>query len=159
MAYTADLDAVHNPATGTVAPASWGDALNANAADMAAWTSYTPTWTGATTNPVIGNGTLAGFYQRRGDWLQVAIEVTFGSTTTYGSGLWYFALPSTGETADVMGGTGFLIGAANYCLVARTLSSTVALHRTDNNSQLTDANPGSNASGHTIRAMVHAKYL
>jgi hypothetical protein len=57
------------------------------------WYSYTPTWTGATTNPVINNGTLAGFYTQVGKTVKARIEVAAGSSTTYGSGLYSWALP------------------------------------------------------------------
>jgi hypothetical protein len=60
-----------------------------------AWTSYTPTWTGATTNPVINNGTLAGYYSQIGKTVFCSIEVLAGSTTTYGSGAYSWALPVT----------------------------------------------------------------
>ena len=36
------------------------------AADRAAWTSFTPTWTGSSSNPAIGNGTLEGKYRLTG---------------------------------------------------------------------------------------------
>lgn len=57
------------------------------------WAAYTPTWTAATTNPAIGNGTLAGRYVRDGDTVHFWINLTFGTTTTVGSGVWRFGLP------------------------------------------------------------------
>jgi hypothetical protein len=56
------------------------------------WTSYTPTWT-ASTNPTVGNGTLIGRYFRVGRTITFQINLTMGSTTTYGSGNYDFALP------------------------------------------------------------------
>lgn len=58
-----------------------------------AWTSYTPTWTGAGSNPAIGNGTLVGKYARVNKLILYRIQLTMGSTTTYGTGNWGFALP------------------------------------------------------------------
>lgn len=58
-----------------------------------AWTTYTPTWTGAGGNPAIGNGTLAGRYARIGRTIFFTIVVTMGSTTTYGTGAWSLTLP------------------------------------------------------------------
>jgi len=55
--------------------------------------TYTPTWTGATTNPVIGNGTIAGRYQVVGKQCHFRITITMGSTTTYGSGAYSVSLP------------------------------------------------------------------
>lgn len=62
--------------------------------DLGGWTSYTPTWTGATSNPAILNGTLEGFYKQTGRVINFRIMMQAGTTTTYGSGPWSFALPS-----------------------------------------------------------------
>lgn len=58
-----------------------------------AWTSYTPTWTGTTTNPVIGTGTIVGRYKQFGKWGICNGQITAGGTTTYGSGNYRFGLP------------------------------------------------------------------
>ncbi|MFI1287464.1 hypothetical protein ACH4VM_02950 [Streptomyces sp. NPDC020792] len=65
-----------------------------------AWTTYTPAWTGATTNPAIGNGSLTGRYMKVGRTCDVRIEVLMGSTTTYGSGGWSLALPFAAAATD-----------------------------------------------------------
>jgi len=59
------------------------------------WQSYTPTWTAATTNPSIGNGTLSGKYVQIGKTIICNIYLAPGSTTTFGSGNWSFSLPKT----------------------------------------------------------------
>jgi len=68
---------------------------------QAAWTSYTPTWTGSVTNPTIGNGTLTGRNLRMGKSLLFRVVMAAGTTTTVGSGTYAFALPAavhaTGE--------------------------------------------------------------
>lgn len=82
---------------------------------IAAWTTYTPTWTAATTNPVLGNGTIVGRYKRIGKTVHLQIDLTMGSTTTYGSGAWSVSLPvaaaaSSGSrigTAQALGGSRF----------------------------------------------------
>jgi hypothetical protein len=72
--------------------APWRTQINSNMAP--GWTSYTPTWTAATTNPVIGNGTITGQYRRSANsdivhwWLRILI----GSTTTFGSGVYRFGI-------------------------------------------------------------------
>lgn len=58
-----------------------------------AWASFTPTWTATVTNPVIGDGTLAGRYKQVGKMVFFQIAMTAGSTTTFGSGTYAFALP------------------------------------------------------------------
>lgn len=66
--------------------------LNANAPQE--WTAYTPTWTGGTTNPTLGNGTLEGRYARHGDTVHFQIKLVIGASTTIATGIWYFALPT-----------------------------------------------------------------
>lgn len=61
---------------------------------LSAWTTYTPTWTCSGTAPAIGNGTLTGRYHRLfGRTYLVIINMTAGSTTTFGTGVWSFATP------------------------------------------------------------------
>jgi uncharacterized membrane protein YbhN (UPF0104 family) len=82
---------------------------------IAAWTTYTPTWTAATTNPVLGNGTIVGRYKKIGKVVNFQIDLTMGSTTTYGSGAWSVTLPfaaaaSSGSrigVAQALGGSRF----------------------------------------------------
>ena len=57
------------------------------------WTVYSVVWTAATTNPAIGNGTLVGRYARIGKSVTYGVRLKAGSTTTFGSGVWYFSLP------------------------------------------------------------------
>lgn len=59
-----------------------------------AWAAYasTPTWT-STTNPAIGNGTIAGHYVQLGKTVHFRVKITMGSTTTYGSGGYSVGLP------------------------------------------------------------------
>jgi len=57
------------------------------------WQSYTPTWTAATTNPSIGNGTLTGRYVVIGKLCTYVLGLVTSTTTTYGSGDWAFSLP------------------------------------------------------------------
>lgn len=74
------------------------------------WTTYTPVWSSAGTQPVIGNGTLQGTYLRVGKLTQVLINFKAGSTTTFGTGAWTFTLPfafktlGTGLTSVPIGG-------------------------------------------------------
>lgn len=59
------------------------------------WSSYTPTWTASSVNPSIGNGSITGNYAIIGKTCFVRVRVAMGTTTTYGSGAWYFSLPVT----------------------------------------------------------------
>lgn len=55
--------------------------------------SYTPTFTAVTTNPAVGNGTLAGSYSRSGRTITATFSLIGGSTTTWGSGAFRLGLP------------------------------------------------------------------
>lgn len=63
------------------------------------WTTYTPTWTAATTNPTIGNGTIAGRYMAAGKYITFEIQIVMGSTTTYGAGAYSLTLPVAPQTS------------------------------------------------------------
>jgi hypothetical protein len=67
-----------------------------------AWTSYTPTWTAASVNPAIGNGTIQGWYKLVGKTCFVRGNIVMGSTTTFGSGEWYVSMPFTASHADAI---------------------------------------------------------
>ena len=93
----------------------------------ATWTSFTPTWTATTTNPVIGNGTLAGKYIKIGKTVIAQYHLVAGSTTTFGSGNYRFSLPFNADRiAALQGGipgSAFMEdnGVANYQAVAARL--------------------------------------
>jgi hypothetical protein len=63
------------------------------------WTPYTPVWTAASVNPVIGNGSITGFYYLIGKTCFVRVRLLMGSSTNYGSGAWYISLPFTAASA------------------------------------------------------------
>jgi hypothetical protein len=67
-----------------------------------AWRSYTPSWTAASVNPSIGNGTLEGWYKVVGKTCFVRGNIVMGSTTTFGSGEWYVSMPFTASHADAI---------------------------------------------------------
>ena len=67
-----------------------------------AWRSYTPSWTAASVNPSIGNGSLEGWYKVVGKTCFVRGNIVIGSTTTFGSGEWYVSMPFTASHADAI---------------------------------------------------------
>lgn len=80
-----------------------------------AWTTYTPAWTGSTTNPVVNNGTLTGRYSKFGRDVRFHINLICGSTTTYGSGIYSFSLPFTPASLGAsMIGCAHLLGSARW---------------------------------------------
>lgn len=91
---------------------TWGSEI-ATSADMnaevrnlwdglqASWDTYTPTWTSTgATQPVVGNATRSGRYIQIGKTLHYRIAYQFGSTSTFGTGLYLFSLPFTAAWAD-----------------------------------------------------------
>lgn len=72
---------------------------------MSAWTPFTPTWTAATTNPVLGNGTLVGRSLQIGKTVYWWVRVVGGSSTTWGSGgyLWNLPIAPLNGTGSTMG--------------------------------------------------------
>lgn len=56
--------------------------------------AFTVTWTGAGSNPVLGNGTLTGNWSRHGRRVEAVFNLTAGTTTTFGTGNWSFSLPT-----------------------------------------------------------------
>jgi len=90
--------------------------------DLGKWQSHTVSWTAATTNPAIGNGTLVGRYIVIGKLCTYVLGLVMGSTTTYGSGNWAFSLPVNAvNTAGInFYGVAHLrkVGTANYERIA-----------------------------------------
>ena len=65
----------------------------------AAWTSYTPTLTGFT----LGNGTIAGAYNRFGKLIVWRASLTFGSTSAGATAMPTFTLPVTSVGTFIAG--------------------------------------------------------
>lgn len=69
---------------------------------IGAWASYTPTVVPASGSFAIGNGTLTGRYAEVGQTVSFKVKITFGSTTSLGSGVSYaFGLPSIARDTSV----------------------------------------------------------
>lgn len=79
---------------------SFTGSLNGAIIDNTAWTSYTPTWTAQVSDPTLGNGTITGAYKVIGKTCFVRIKLNYGSTTSGGSGAWWFGLPLSASNAD-----------------------------------------------------------
>lgn len=67
------------------------------------YAAYTPSWISSGTAPALGNGTLTGRYKRQGDLVAVHINLTTGSTTTYGTGAYTLTLPVGGIVGQLLG--------------------------------------------------------
>ncbi len=86
------------------------------------WQTYTPTWSASGTQPSVGNGSITGKYTRRGRVIEVHIGLIAGSTTTYGTGQYYFSVPfgviaAVNTTSIVIVGEAWAINQGNYYMV------------------------------------------
>lgn len=55
------------------------------------WANFTPTWSAVTTPPSIGNGSIVGRYKKIGRVVHITIRLTWGSSTSGGTGNWQFS--------------------------------------------------------------------
>ncbi len=126
------------------------------------WTSYTPVWAAAGTQPAIGNGTIAGRFRRAagGDLMHFTIRIVMGSTTTYGTSVYEFGLPTSTNAPTATGyqelvgyGTAYDVSsAATYGLTSRTSGSNRMIMGTANGpgSVMTPTVPFTLATGDII---------
>lgn len=68
-----------------------------------AWAAYTPVWSSGTTQPVLNNGTLTGRFFQAGKLVFVRISLLMGSTTTFGTGLYFLSLPVAPQLNGLLG--------------------------------------------------------
>lgn len=64
------------------------------------WTDYAVSWTAATTNPTLGNGTLSAKYIHHGKLIIYKVSLVWGSTTSGGTGSWRFDAPGSPSSAN-----------------------------------------------------------
>lgn len=91
--FTGSISSI-SPGDTTTVSAALGTYRDALKGASEAWTAFTPTWTAATTNPVLNNGSFSGSaYARVNKLIHFRIVLTMGSTTTYGTGQWILTPP------------------------------------------------------------------
>lgn len=82
--------------------ATWTDSSTATGDNVnEIWDAYyspTISWKADSADPALGNGTLSCRVYRSGRKLKVDVSLVMGSTTTFGTGAWYFQLPSPFST-------------------------------------------------------------
>lgn len=127
----------------------------ANEIGMYEVSAYTPTWTGSVTNPAIGNGTITGRYRRHGKTVTATINITTGSTTTYGSGFWSFTLPVTADTTVSPIGSAQMLDASTGTVytghVIHTTSTTMVVYSHNTTAAVGQATPQTWAVNDTLR--------
>lgn len=105
------------------------------------WTSFTPTWTSSGTAPALGNGVLTGAWMNTGKLVIARIFLTMGSTTTYGTGNYTFAMPATSAVGAQWFPVGGCVcrdasGAATYFFGAFTAGSNTVSAGSDSAARL-----------------------
>jgi hypothetical protein len=80
------------------------------------------TWTAASVNPTIGNGTLVSNISRAGRRVTVTVVLTIGTSTTLGTGNWLFSLPVASNTILDIGSAFYICGGILVCGIARVNS-------------------------------------
>lgn len=74
------------------------------------WSAWTPTWTAVSGTPSFGNATVDCKYAQSGDVVFFEMEITFGTTSTFGDALntanWSFSLPVAASEAQLIAGMG-----------------------------------------------------
>lgn len=87
---------------------------------LSAWTSYTPTWSGT-----LGNGTLTGKYFKAGRFVQAAIFLTWGSTTSHAAAAQTFSPPVTAASSSQwVGGVRIFDSSASATFVRSVIMNT-----------------------------------
>lgn len=108
------------------------DAIGDIDTTLVGYSSYAPTWSAATTNPTLGNGTLAGLYRQVNKEVHFLIRLLIGSTTTVGSGGYSWSLPVAAASAFDPIAWGLLFDASASLSLPRigftTTGTTMALH-------------------------------
>jgi hypothetical protein len=118
--------------------------------------TYVPTWTGSISNPVLGNGTLTGEYFIANGMCQVTVTMTAGSTTTFGSGFWFFTLPITCRSIATQYGSARALDAGTLYYVGATDAAGTVLSATfdQTNTQVQSNVPFTWASGDSLSMTV-----
>lgn len=103
-------------------------------AALGAWTDYTPTWTGSTTNPTLGSTTIAGRYKlldAKTVAIQISVSITTGGAWNAGSGSYAFSLPAgmTSATGRVQIIAGHVLdnGTTHYVAIGKILAGTTVV--------------------------------
>jgi hypothetical protein len=121
--------------------------------------AYTPTWTAGTTNPAIGNGSLSGFFIRKGQTITATIGVAMGSTTTYGAGEYSFAIPITSAASSIayVGSVWALNSGVAYRIGTAIIvpgSTSVSVYFDNGSTSMSPTQPHTWKNGDTLRIQI-----
>jgi hypothetical protein len=92
MPYTPNTTWVDGSGGGT--PISAARLNNLESGVTMTYDTYTPTWTASGSAPSFGNAVIVARYVKRGKWVHAYGRITFGTTSSFGTGTYTFALPA-----------------------------------------------------------------
>jgi len=122
------------------------------------WATYTPAWISTGTAPAIGNGVLTGRYTLVGKTCHFKISLVANTTTTFGTGQYFFGLPVAGANPGfnlvLLGNAYTLTGGANYRTDGAIYTndfSNVSILFTGFNTVISNTYPATFANGDLIR--------
>jgi hypothetical protein len=75
------------------------------------YAAYTPSWTAASVNPTLGNGSLTARWTRIGSQIHTMGTLVLGSTSNGGTGVWSMSLPTAAAANSIT-----TFGPANYAV-------------------------------------------
>lgn len=75
---------------------------------IGSWVDYVPVWTSSGTAPALGNGTSIARYSQMGKFVVYQGKITFGSSTTFGTGTYFFSMPVTRGASAIAGAHGIV---------------------------------------------------
>lgn len=90
-----------------MSPIAFGSFVTIEGTPTSGFIPFQPVWTATGSNPVIGNGTLAGSYRLSGNLVEMTIRTTMNTTTTYGSGQYMWSIPFNLDTSIYVSGYQF----------------------------------------------------
>jgi len=94
--------------------------------------NYAVTLASTGTGATVGNGTLTGRFKLVAATASVIINLTFGSTTAFGTGAPYFTPPIQELTAQAVSANGEDNGTAPFSMAARVTSNRIYIYYTNN---------------------------
>ncbi|RPG34612.1 MAG: hypothetical protein CBB72_006980 [Muricauda sp. TMED12] len=116
---------------------------------------YDIAWTASSTDPTIGNGELKGRYVLSGSTCTVFVELTIGSTTTFGSGDFRFSVPFRSVFGSRAYGSGLILNDVVQNIIPQVNSaSSVAALYDENGNILSASSPSPWSAGDTIRFQI-----
>lgn len=122
------------------------------------WTSWSIAWTASGTAPALGNATTNCSYLQAGKLVIAKFVVTFGSTSTYGTGTYSFSLPATAAGTTYGLGVAWALDASantrNVMAVAQNSATTFQLQAHGQTATVGQTVPWTWANGDYFRGVM-----